>query len=550
MNLTVTDKHIIVKGIQFDAKMIAILSKYEGRGKWLADGIKIERTGHNVDILCSLFPEINSQYGHNGAKLKYSPSHKDKVLFDPPNLSFNPPTTMRLYQEQFIDKAWGKRAFMLTAEMGLGKTKMAIDLAVKRYCRRLINQVLVVAVKGVHYQWAEHMEAEIQPNIVKDVHAWTGNPYSMQCRLSKGCLSLRTINFAALLTKKGREAIDYVLNHEGLTMLIVDESHMVKNPSTKTWKVVKGIAEQCEYRLCLTGTPIVNNLLDYWAQFRLMDEFIIGERYQSAFRAKYCVMGGFENSQIIASKNEEQLFEKTSQFTYRITKKEAIDIPDKLHEQVQFEMDRKQKKMYDQMKREFLIELDKGKYYTASNAAVALLRLQQITCGYLTDGDEIVHEFNPNPRLQLLRHILEGIDSKVIIWCRFTRDIELVMGLLGNESVAYYGQMNMPQKQKARDEFVGGKARYMVANPSSGGLGIDGFQTVCHTAIYYSNSFNAGVRWQSEDRIHRIGMIDKAAYIDIVCRGGIDKGILKNINLKRSLSNYSLDELRILVNEG
>jgi hypothetical protein len=87
--------------------------------------------------------------------------------------------------------------------------------------------------------------------------------------------------------------------------------------------------------------------------------------------------------------------------------------------------------------------------------------------------------------------------------------------------------------------------RWFVANPASAGTGTDGLQKVCQNAVYYSNSFNALDRWQSEDRIDRFGMIGPASFVDIIATRSIDRPILANLRAKKDMSDLTLDQIRM-----
>jgi hypothetical protein len=203
---------------------------------------------------------------------------------------------------------------------------------------------------------------------------------------------------------------------------------------------------------------------------------------------------------------------------------------------------------YNNIKQTLLTELDDGTIVDAKSAMVAVLRLQQVVCGYLPVGEGEPHAIISNERIDILRDIVEQIEGKVIVWARFIEDgrriVEVLTKDYGKEAVALY-RGNQTAKDAAKRAFIGKSfVKFFVANPQSGGTGLDGLQKVCQHAVYYSNSFRALDRWQSEDRIDRMGMIGAASYTDIVAAKSVDRGILRNLRAKKSMSDLTLDQIR------
>ncbi|MCI0551076.1 MAG: hypothetical protein L0287_08975, partial [Anaerolineae bacterium] len=97
------------------------------------------------------------------------------------------------------------------------------------------------------------------------------------------------------------------------------------------------------------------------------------------------------------------------------------------------------------------------------------------------------------------------------------------------------------EANKAR--FLAGDARFFVSNPAAGGVGLN-LQGKCQNVIYYSNSFDALHRWQSEDRTHRMGTQGSVTYFDLVASRSIDRLILRNLRDKKSVSDLTLDDIR------
>ena len=152
--------------------------------------------------------------------------------------------------------------------------------------------------------------------------------------------------------------------------------------------------------------------------------------------------------------------------------------------------------------------------------------------------DEPIHtvpfsKTKDNPS-QILLSLLERIDDKVVIWCKYTHEIENISNILGNDAVCFYGEITKKQRDINTDLFANNK-KYLIANKSCASYGLN--LQFCNYAIYYNNDWDWATRSQSEDRLHRIGQNNNVHIIDIVADGTLDERILKCLERKEGLSD-------------
>jgi len=255
-------------------------------------------------------------------------------------------------------------------------------------------------------------------------------------------------------------------------------------------------------------------------------------------------MGTHSFQQVVGYKNLDELSYKLSTFSYRVTKDEALDLPDKIYTTRYVGLSREQIQHYTSLKSAAIAILDSGELISAAAAMTQLLRLQQLLCGHLkTDDGEIVEI--PSKRLTALTECIEEMDGKVIIWSRFRYDIQRIEKELGkiygkNSVVSYYGDTTDEQRQNAITSFQHGDARFFIGNPQTAGYGLT--LTAATNVIYYANDFNLETRVQSEDRCHRIGQKHPVTYVDLVSLGTVDEHIVKVLQQKINLSARTLGE--------
>jgi len=432
-----------------------------------------------------------------------------------------------------------KRNFALLMEQGTGKTKVALDTAAYLYLNGKIDTLVVIAPNGVHRNW---VNKEVPIHMACDYKAVF---YSAQMKKEqqenfdavlkyKDGLRIFSFNVEAFTSLVAQKTMMKVLKNNKV-MMVVDESSKIKTPGAKRTKLITFFGRSAVCRRILTGTPVTKGPEDLFAQFKFLNPDILGFTAFYKFRARYCIMGGFENRQIIAYQNTEELTENVEKSSYRVLKKDCLDLPDKIYQRHYVSMSKAQEKLYNEIKRDFITELN-GNEIQAPEAITRLLRLQQILCGWFPTEHSIEPIDKINLRLKGLEEVLSNITGKVIIWARFRADLKAIEGLLGDKAVSYHGGVSDDDREEAVNRFQNDdEVRYFISNPQAGGTGLT--LTAAEYVIYYSNSFDLEQRLQSEDRCHRHGTTTNVTYIDIECQKSIDTKIIKALRDKKNLAD-------------
>jgi len=456
------------------------------------------------------------------------------------------------HQRDALEKCWDKEAFAIFAEMGTGKTKIALDNACILYNKGKIDRLLVVAPKGAYMNWVDQeIPIHVPDYIEKKVVAWkqsTSQKYKEQLKNIMDNqdyrLKIMVMNVEAFSTKKGTKFANLFLI--GKSMMIVDESTTIKNPKAKRTKSILSLSKQTKYRRILTGSPVTRSPMDLWSQMDFLDPYILGQSSYYAFRTRYAVVieataaGGTHRYQkIVKFQNLKELGDSISPHSYRILKKDCLDLPDKVYTKRFVELTEEQTKAYSQM-RENAISIIGKSSITAVNVLTQLIRLHQIICGHMkTDTNEIIDIHNN--RLSQLMQILDETSGKVIIWANYVHDIHSIEKSVkkeygDNSYCTYYGGTKQEDRQKCINEFQdpNSKLRFFIGNTQTGGYGIT--LTAASTVVYYSNNYDLEKRIQSEDRAHRIGQENKVLYIDLVAKGTVDEKIIRSLRSKVNIA--------------
>ena len=520
------------------------LSTLPGFSKWVGRKMMFAPTGANIKHIQKHWPDAEWDDESKLILEEYIKSLRaadDKIKFSvPENDDFMFETKPFDHQRKAFYMSRDKKNFALLMEQGTGKTKVIIDNAAYLYANNKITALVIIAPNGVHRNWLTNEVPFHLPEWCPRKTAYYHSGMKKKERQNwvdvqsaENSLKIFSFNVEAFVSKKAQAWIETIMRTEDV-MLVVDESSRIKRPGAKRTKFITKVGKQAKYRRILTGTPVTKGPEDVYSQFAFLDPYILGYESFYSFRARYCIMGGYENRQIVAYENVDELTKNIEGHSYRILKKDCLDLPDKIYQRAYVDLSESQRNLYNRVRDDWVAHYQ-SETIEAPEAITRLLRLQQITCGWFPTENPIPID-NKNPRLELLKELLGDIDSKVIIWARFRADLELIESELGSSAVSYHGGVSNDARAHAVEAFQKDpKIKYFVGQPQSGGIGLT--LTAASYAIYYSNSFDLEVRLQSEDRCHRIGTTKNVTYIDIEANKTIDKKIIRALRDKKSLAD-------------
>ena len=562
MKISKANKKYCLADFEFiNNEIMEKVQSFPGFKKWKGRQLLFDPTGANINHICRYWPRAEWDEESNEVLKKYIESlneaekiRKEKQQKTPVNDDFDFKTKPFEHQRKAFYLSRDKKNFALLMEQGTGKTKVIIDNAAYLYGKGKITALVVIAPNGVHRNWLDRELPAHMPEWCeyKAIHYYSGMDKKHKERFNNllgetKVLKVFAFNVEAFVSKVALSYMAKILI-SNKPLLVVDESSRIKSPSAKRTKEITKFSKHAEYKRILTGTPITKGPEDIYSQFKFLDSNILGYDSFYSFRSRYCIMGGYENRQIVSYRNMPELTKNIEGHSFRVLKSECLDLPKKIYQRHYVEMGKKQATLYKQMKKQCVAELN-GEKISAPETITRMLRMQQILCGWFPAEKNAVPIENKNPRIEALKEILANISSKAIIWARFKADIRAIGAVLGDEAVSYYGDVKADDRTKAIDLFQNDpKTRFFIGQPQSGGIGLT--LTAAEYAIYYSNSFDLESRLQSEDRCHRIGTTKNVTYIDIESPKTIDTQIIKALRNKKSLADIvTKDPMSIFMEE-
>lgn len=432
--------------------------------------------------------------------------------------------------------------------MGCGKTLTSIAVMGAAYQKGAIEKVLIVAPTSVCNVW----EKDIPNNadFETEIALLTGDS-KRRCKALEMLVMSRSIKLkVAVINYEGlRTSIFNFLMEWAPDMIIADESQRIKTHDAAQSKAMHQLGDIAKYKLILSGTPVQNNAIDIYSQYRFLDLSVFGTNFY-AFRNRYAVMGGFNKKQIVGYRNLDELIKKAHSVAYRVTKAECLDLPEQTFLTRYIQLDGKERQLYNQIKRSSFAELSGGGKITAPTVLTKLLRLQQFTGGFIQPDEAEKPQQVFDGKIKALEEIVDDyvLDAgkKLVIFCRFRTEIDLIQKLLDNKKIRYqsiYGDIKIDERGDKVSDFQNNPdTKIFLAQIDTAGLGIT--LTAADTCVYYSVNFNYAAYSQSLARIHRIGQRNACTYIHLVVEKSIDEDVLQALSAKEDLAKSIVDNWR------
>jgi SNF2 family DNA or RNA helicase len=432
------------------------------------------------------------------------------------------------HQRQGAEIALTEPRFGFFDDTGTGKTLLGIELIKQKRARTIVVCKLSLIVNA----WISDLN-KFAPEL-RVVNLW-----EIQ-RKKNGTVpephDVAIINYERFRTTAGK------LN--GYDMVLIDESSSCKDHRSQITKALVRYCDRVHNVYLFSGTPAPNNELEYWSQFRIIDESLLGRSYYS-FRNRFCYSTGYGGyTWKLRNDMKPEFLEKIGQKSRVVRKEDVLDLPERVFIDRMVTLSQEETEAYRTMEREMVLEIE-GKESVAANSAVKMLKLRQGTSGFFydTDGDPIIVG---KTKLNELKELLSEIGNhQVIIWTHFHVEADQITEMLDHDFVRVDGT-RFNQKDKDRDvqAFIHGEVKYLVSHPASLGHGVT--LTNCSYAIYYSLSHSYELAYQSQDRIYRKGQRNFCTYYRLIAEKTVDGAILRALEKKedvvKAVFNYLKNE--------
>lgn len=448
------------------------------------------------------------------------------------------------HQIKALEYLYDRDTAALYTDMGTGKSKIMIDLIANREWERI---VIVCTKKGCQ-SWVKQFKFHYPDDnvIVKNLTDYSTTDKIVQMKSVLQSCGDNKVVFIVNYESIWRPPFCDKLLKEKIDCIICDESHRIKSPGSKCSRYLTKIGKRVKCRYLVTGTPLAEDPVDIYAQYRFLDPSIFGTNL-TLFRDQYLNINYALTRQlgyiVLDSrhpyKNLDELKEKM--FSCAFYGKSEVKLPKKHNIIHHYDVDKKTEQMYHELKTDGMLITSEGNI-SVDNVLSMGMRQQQILSGTipLTDDNEDTTPTVINTeRREVLKELLLGLprDEPVVIFARFRCDFDNIKAVCEELDRGYSEISGVRDDEK---EWQDGKTAIIAVQYASGSESID--LTRAHYCIYYSLTYSLALYLQSKKRVHRPGQTHTVTYYHIVAQmkkgKTIDEYIMGALKDKKEVVDY------------
>lgn len=462
-----------------------------------------------------------------GDQMDFQAFYHDLTHFTDPNYQPNPRLKTKLadyqqYAVQWLDMlAKYNLGGMLSDEMGLGKTVQTIAFLLDYLDQYPNSNILILAPASVLYNWYHELQ-RFAPDLVAVVVDGSVEERQHLRQESPGAIWISSYSSY----RNDQEAY----HHLTADILVLDEAQALKNENTALYQSV--IQQDATVRLGLSGTPLENNLQEFWALMQMV------------------LPGLLPDKRTYNQLSIDTIRRMVSPFVLRRTKQDvALELPDKLVYDRFATLEVEQKNMYlayltdiqNHLKADQIGESSNGHLHMDMLAAIT--RLRQICCHPRLINSDFE---GTSGKFEYFKTLLEqalSINKRILVFSQFTSMLSLIGNYLKDEDIPYFtitGDTKKAVRQDRVDRFNQGERSIFLISLRAGGVGIN--LTGADTVFLYDLWWNPSVEEQAIGRAHRIGQKNEVQVYRMITEGTIEERISELQEEKRHLFEQLFDE--------
>jgi SNF2 family DNA or RNA helicase len=444
---------------------------------------------------------------------------------------------LALHQREAFQRLYdlgGRGGLFLT--MGGGKTRVALSYAHSRGCTR----ILVVLPLSVTSVWEREAALIDFPMEVIDL-TLEDSVKDRAARLKRATSAVVLVNYESYW----REPLRSAITRWGPDAVLLDEIHRIRHRGSRQARFAHILATKPTVRVALglTGTPVTNGLQDAWSIFRFISPDVFG-RWPD-FQNRFLIMGGYKGYQIVGYMNVAEARQKIADRSFQWEGQMFSTPPDV---PVMVRLSRETRAVYDELRKRAIVEITnaagESRTVLAGIVLTLLLRLQQITCGFVRDvGEELIEvgEEKANATLDLISDAVAQ-KQQVVVFARFLHDLDLLERKMptGIKAGRIDGSRSPLQRKEALARFEAGQYDVMLCQIKAASLGID--LSSASVGIFYSVGFSLDEFLQAKGRLSgALRQKHDVVFYHILCARTVDEKVYTALTDKTAIARRVTD---------
>ena len=416
-----------------------------------------------------------------------------------------------------IDKPYSA----LFMEMGLGKTAVTLTAADWLIKKGRVHRVLIIAPKKVaESTWAQE---GAKWNHLQDLSfsLILGPRYQREQALRKKAdiYVINRENVLWLTEQIGRHPWPF-------DMVVLDELSSFKSSKSKRFRALKRYRPQMKRVVGLTGTPIGNGYMDLWAEMYLIDGGKTLGASITKYRQEYFYSVAHYNfvEYRIKPGQGEVIKHKIQDTALCMQTKDYLELPPLTQNVEKIQLSKAAMDKYRELKKTYIFNTGDGTdTITASNAAVLVSKLLQISSGFIYDENHRVHLIH-HEKIDRLKEIVDTTDTPVLVFYNFKADAEGIKKVFPE---AEYLKTDADVQRWNRGEIP-----LLLAHPKSVGYGLN-LQAGGHTIVWFDLTWSLEQYQQANARLYRMGQKYPVVINYLLCRGTVETRMFQALKQKK-----------------
>lgn len=350
---------------------------------------------------------------------------------------------------------------------------------------------------------------------------------------------IAALNHPAMVYVINRENVKFLVEYyekNGLRWdfdaVIIDELSSFKNHESQRFKWLRKVRPFVKRMIGLTGTPTSNGLMDLWAEIGILDGGERLGRFIGRYREAYFKAGSMNPQTGVVFQYvprpgaEEQIYGKIADITISMKAMDYLHMPDCVPAWHYVEMDKKERKLYDMLRKDLIIPL-KDADIDAANAASLTGKLLQMANGAVYDENSAVREIHQR-KLEKLEDLIEAANGQsVLVAYWFKHDRQRIVEHLSSMG---YKPRDIKESKDIRD-WNGGNIQVALIHPASAGHGLN-IQSGGHILIWFGLTWSLELYQQTNARLWRQGQTDVVTIHHIICKDTVDEDVMAALEQK------------------
>jgi len=440
------------------------------------------------------------------------------------------------YQKNAIEFGVKNKTVFFAMDLGLGKTAVSLKIIEQLGLKAIVFAPLRV----IYTTWPEEIKLWTPQLTYSILH---GPDKTNVFKRSKADILL--VNFDGIKWFSKEVVKSYIKWHK--RTLILDESSMIKSPTTQRFKLLKKMMPLwSEYRYCLSATPAPNGYHELWTQYYMLDK---GERLSPvfySFRNKFFNYSGpplFKTS--IRSGSYEKIRDTIKPITYRLDANDYLKMPKVIYNEIPLILPAPLRAKYKELEDNFFLEFV-GSGATAFSAAALSMKLRQFIQGavYTDQKDGSFYPLH-HIKVDALKELLETSAGQPILCpIQFKFELRMIHEFIDRSIPCIAGGTSNKDANNFIKAWNKGELPLLLCHPASLGHGVN-LQTGGHIILWYGLTWSLEHYLQLNGRILRQGQKFASVIINLLTmRDTIDERVVKVLKDKNASQSKLLDALK------